>query len=438
MKKNLMLYAFDSELWNEVSRELSNNYNINNVKQLDLKLLGAFHLDKENHIAPSRVNLNQDDLIMYNQLVARRGTYYNSFPMVRDEFYYFIKLSEEMLSKSGVDCLVFQNLPHEGFDYILYRVAQELEIKTVICHQSIFSNRFYIFDTIDDYGYFKTSVKSDYPPVDLEKYFEEGLCYMKGIAGFSPLPELIYYKFRDLIDRVSFKKLRKKGYFRHRALKLIEGIDNYVYKKRKAEFFSANLQNLVNDKVKYVYFPLHQQPELTTSILGKEYEDQVLAIEHLAKLLPDEVKIVVKDNPRQDNRYRSSSFFNRLMSIKNVILIHSSTPSHKLLEHSICSATISGTIAWESAVENKYCIVFGHTWYMGLDNVLELSDLKDKSTDDIYNLISSEVKFEHTACNKIFSKMPVGIVDDFYLRGVDGFSYQSNAKLVAAAIECNI
>jgi len=438
MKKKLVIYAPDNLIWREVGAALGNLFNVEKIVDFKNEILGVFELSIEENIFDSQVELDQTDLMIYNQLVTRRGSYYNNYPMVRDEFFYLVKRAENLLMSSKPNYIVFSNIPHEGFDYILYRVAQKLNVKVIICHQSIFSNRFFLFETIEDYGIFETSKKNDYPVIDLDSYFNEGLSYMKGVAGFSPLPELIYYKCADYIDRISFKKFLVTGSFRHRALKFLELFDNYVYSQRKKRFFSKDISELISRETRYVYFPLHQQPELTTSILGGIYEDHLLAIEHLTKLLPEDVMIVVKENPRQTNRYRSSSFFKRLLNIRNVFLVKSSTSSEYLLRNSLCSATITGTIAWESAVMNKYCIVFGNTWYIGLRNIILYNDAARMLKRDFIDLISNKVEFDVTSCDRIFHKMPLGVVDDFYLRGLKDFDYRRNAQLVANAIESGV
>ena len=59
---------------------------------------------------------------------------------------------------------------------------------------------------------------------------------------------------------------------------------------------------------KYVYFPLHFEPERTTNPDGKEFQDQFIALTKLRQIIPEDIDIVVKEHPTQLRSYLKRVF----------------------------------------------------------------------------------------------------------------------------------
>ena len=49
----------------------------------------------------------------------------------------------------------------------------------------------------------------------------------------------------------------------------------------------------------YVYFPLHYEPERTTNPDGGIFHDQFIALCNLRKLVPENIKILIKEHQSQ-------------------------------------------------------------------------------------------------------------------------------------------
>jgi hypothetical protein len=120
---------------------------------------------------------------------------------------------------------------------------------------------------------------------------------------------------------------------------------------------------------RYIYVGLHLQPEATTSLQAEVYVDQLLAIERLRRILPNGWKIYVKENPMQGYFMRGKEFFQRLNGIPDVVLFSKKVNTFDLIAHSQLTATISGTLGWESITGGKNTIVFGNTWYQNFPGV---------------------------------------------------------------------
>lgn len=137
----------------------------------------------------------------------------------------------------------------------------------------------------------------------------------------------------------------------------------------------------------YFYFPLHYQPEATTSPYGGLFADQLSAIQAVASSLPDGVILVVKEHPSQfmrrmhghGGRYRG--YWKEIKEFKNVVIVDVKESSEELIKNCIGVVTVTGTAGWEALVNGKPCILFGNAWYS------ECSGAYRADHDNIQNIV---------------------------------------------------
>jgi hypothetical protein len=116
--------------------------------------------------------------------------------------------------------------------------------------------------------------------------------------------------------------------FDGRFLKLLfDFIKRMIVPNLRGEY--ARVVREADWSVPFVYYPLHYQPESTTSPLGGVYHQQILLIETLAAAIPDGWEVYVKEHPlqwmyRMRERYSSvryPGYYERIARIKNVRLV---------------------------------------------------------------------------------------------------------------------
>ena len=264
------------------------------------------------------------------------------------------KIAIFLRSKFSFNYVLFSNIPHEGFDWVLYKLVQFYNIKYLVTYDSVFPNKFYISSNLETI--FKQDKKNDDALIlpsnhklEVEKPF-----YMKST-------------FRGgLLKR---KIVLIKCYIKNPKLfidDVISYVKNILYKIRY-NLIKSDVIDLEN--ISYVYFPLHFQPELATTSLADEFSDQLLAIEALRGIVPSEIKILIKENPIQGSFKRSATFFKRLKTIKNVDLISIKISTIDLTKNSLFVSTLNGTAAFEAIKLNKPALVFGNPWYQSLPGI---------------------------------------------------------------------
>lgn len=427
---NLLVIGHDSELGSFIKDRFQKHlYEVFQLESYSQMLLGFFHDVCVRQHDDSEL-LGDSEFAVYVQQMARRGSHYNNLPELRNEFYLSQVFCRGYIVRNKIDVIYFANIPHEGFDYVLHQVAVSLGIRVVVTHQSIFRGRFFLLDAVENLG--KAKISEDYPVLSIESYAAQGLTYMKGVSGFSS-PLVVYSsKIKSWVQRL-VGGIKRLGFSwsGHRALKLLDWIEDLAYRNRLRCIFTKKLESL-STEYRYIYFPLHLQPELTTSAMGGRYDDQLLALQHLVKILPNNYRVLVKENPKQGSRYRGRNWFSRLRTIPKVFCLDNSVLSKDAIDASFAVASINGTAGWEALLKCKPVIYFGTAWYSSFPSVHKFSkDLNFNELEKVPAISLEDVEFELARMSK---SMPEGIVDPYYMGFESDFSMEKNAENVVGAI----
>lgn len=417
----------------------------------------------------------QNTIHQYMDLMSRHSFYaeksfYDHLNIFNLQFDWFLNL----LTKKNIDVVLFSNIPHEGPDFLLYRIAKELHIKTIMFYQTIFPNKFFYLFNIDDFGQFcEIEPLNNITNLKIEKKHEKKLFYMDSInnqkrsnyslqkGSLSSLVSSVFNKnilqsairfskrhVTDTAPETGISGTSNNREHKDRKLKnrttlvenMLSGYQSFL-KRTLQRYFNhreskKNLSSIITKNItlneQFVYFPLHLQPELTTSAIGGIYVDQLLAIERLSKLIPDTWYVYVKENPKQTELMRGKWFFERLQAIKNVKVVPPDFNTYLLMEKCIFVATITGTAGWEAISGGKNALVFGNPWYKSLPGVFHY--VSDFNLEDIvkYNIDHNELE---TKLNLLLSKTCDGIIDEQYSNLVEDFDLEDNTKLIVNSIK---
>lgn len=131
---------------------------------------------------------------------------------------------------------------------------------------------------------------------------------------------------------------------------------------------------------RFIYFPLHYEPERTSNPEGGEFHDQFKCLAVVRSLLPDDVAICIKEHPSQLMRTRrgfmgrSPGFYRAVKAISGVQIVPIDMPSRLLIEKCMFVATLTGSAAHEAAYLQKRGLTFGTTWFEGCPNTHRFAD----------------------------------------------------------------
>ena len=361
---------------------------------------------------------------------------------------YFHILADAMAAQiqaSGATHALFFNIPHLGYDSIAFQVSRAMGLPTVVLTQSLFPAKFYSMSDPADLGRFTPRPDAARYPIDRQAQLD--LFYMKDIKQeASPRGRITA---RAMLNLAAFLITRRPGAalnpaYLWRILSRMQaiygGLPNWrdpfarFFHDSQLDYFDHLVEHEtapVDLSTPYVYMPLQLQPEMTTASLGGIYTDQALAIERLADLLPEGVRILVKENPKQGAYMRGPMFFHRLKRIPQVQFLPSSANTHALTANAQFVATVTGTVGWEAVRLGKPALTFGQAWYRSLPGVVEYRD--GLRYEDVVNLTIDHSALER-AVGDLLSRCHEGIIDRHYRKMVDDHDPQENAAKVARTI----
>lgn len=302
-----------------------------------------------------------------------------------------------VIESRKIDLYVSYSVPHMIYDYVLYCLCKLKGIPVLMFHYS------HILDVlllVEGWEEADRYIMKAYRGENLEE------------LGFRKDPEvermvMAYYRERVLgqkdekpfyMDPKTRKKLRKayrlkkktwsyrwssfKYMLRDVSSKLFD--PNCIYWTLKKRSDSKRLRKnyaRYSEKVDltqpYIYLPLHQQPECSTSPMAGVFVDQILMVEMLASCLPEDAYVYVKEHPMQDGQQRLPDLYRRLASMPRVRLVPTDQDTFGLMRNSLCVATATGTVAWEAFMSGKPALVFGYHYFQSAPGIHAVRSLED-------------------------------------------------------------
>lgn len=351
--------------------------------------------------------------------------YINYFYMLCDYF-------ANILSSHQIDLVIFNTAPHLGMDYVLYQVAKKMNIKVLTFWPAFYPNRFFYLQSLEECGSFDSAMAdSSAPFIKLPRTFEHNWFYMEEPALNWFGSKLSYAKSWAKQRAKIIIRLIKHNFF-NELIEILNSLSMEIRQKRYIKHYKQYFKNTPDFDEPYVYFPLHLQPDQPASTFAGEYcDDQIKAIEQLSTVLPEDWKIYVKENPKQNLFARDPYFFQRLKAIKNVYFIPKSVSTSKLAMHSKFVATIGGTAAWESICGGKPALIFGYAWYSAMPGIFKFSPDFNVTELMAYKIDHQVLEEEF---NSLLEKTKPGMISHGYEKIIENYSDEKNTQLLIKSI----
>jgi hypothetical protein len=196
-------------------------------------------------------------------------------------------------------------------------------------------------------------------------------------------------------------------------------IRNYIFQK-----ISINKNRKIKydriDQIKnFVFFPLQHYPETQLGMLNSVHDNQLNVAKVLARFLPDNLTLVVKNHPYNYER-RTPSLLNKFRNTPNVKLIDHKIPNYILYKKMHSLVSMCGTSIFEAAILKKPAIQIGSLKMMTslpnfffLDKLENITSIINSININFPKIIKSQ-EYDEKLINYISAAFDVGFDFELY------------------------
>lgn len=322
--------------------------------------------------------------------VLGRNRLYTTYLRRITHYYNYLAFWNGFLDDMNVTCFFAESPPHEFHGVLIYYLCKAKGIKTLVFSDTCIRYG-YSFVSKSVYGEYEWS-RFDYAYHEnayelLNNHFKAVIdTYMDENSDITPAYDSKEANRKADIEARTFRpsffkrlvfsiiflghvvingKTSKTIRFLERQLNTYDYLNTYGEARK---YYNQYKSPFDKDK-KFVYVPLHMQPEQTTMPMAGIYENQLLYVKMLSEAIPEDWELYVKEHRGQYQapwgfpENRDSNYYRELLGIKKVKLIGMDVSTFELEKYCVCVATATGTAGFEAMFRNKQVILFGGIVY---------------------------------------------------------------------------
>lgn len=152
-------------------------------------------------------------------------------------------------------------------------------------------------------------------------------------------------------------------------------IDLYrIYFLRKIQDkFYMNYTGGELSSFKYLYYPMHQDPEFVLNVRGTFWYNQLNTIRMLSYNLPVGFKLIVREHRNNVGR-RSTRYLKEISRLPGVVLVDAYDDQYKYINNAELIVTVNGSTGLEGLLLKKNVLTLDKTAYDALNMTYKVSD----------------------------------------------------------------
>ena len=453
-----------------------NNEIIKKAKENNIQLLNHFdcrHVGFFDSCSSKRLYKHNDEL---NFMLRRFINCGNVNEVIRERFIenttgYW----ERWLATNNIGLIVFQFVPHEFYDYIIYLLAKKMGIEVIFIEKTFWPDRILLkkefmtntpYESICNKKYVYEQrritdeidrVVSNLPPYWTQKKLEshshgvikriydlllnkkfklthlhpgfyKGKYYAESELNKKNILKHFLWRVEIILQNkqpgfygnkyYTLDKLSRMNVFWHLSWKARIILKRLLLKREYRKNSIRNFDKLPDNK--FILFFLQVQPEKSTSPLGGKFYDQLEAIRLIKNWLPEDVKLVVREHPSQFKKFqnlhqgRDIGFYKDINRV-GAILVNHNLNKMDVENKAIGIITVAGSIALESFMKGKHAAYMGYPWYSGIDGIYKITSKNNLSEflDSCVKTISKN-QIESSLQEFLGDNTMPGVFEDFH------------------------
>lgn len=367
------LNMFILKEWELYEKSKKENFNINILKEFE-KRLGINPGLFGGIVSDRRLFMGYKNT--FSQDYRRRFSDQNLLKIMQK----FLIEIDDLFNKFKPDLVVsFQCVTL--IDYLLAIFAKEKKIRYLNLRPTKINNRVMFASTVNDpppeiCKFYEELIASDGSEYDFEiidsfvSNYRKELKFYEGVVlpSLNPTNKInfnisILGKIKNFISNI-FSFYRYK-YFRDNQISspvlrsIYIGLINPL-RAKKINYFLKNkyIKQEQLSELKYIFFPMHTEPEVSLLVHGKPFINQIELIRMIAISMPIDTVLVIKEHPWMIGK-RSLNYYKKILNIPRVKIARPDIVSRDLITNAKLITVITSSISLEGVILKKPCITFG-------------------------------------------------------------------------------
>lgn len=293
------------------------------------------------------------------------------------------RLFEKILDEINPDLVIIEQ-PALHQTYLFYLMCKSKGIKILminpsyLAHKSFLSQEPNVIDSKENLSEIISLGRN----FDELRSYRNSLNFSKTINDYATnfaakknekLKAAIDYLFKS---KNTNTKTHYTYYGRDKLSVLISSLIISIKRKIRKSFLDKNTITNITNEEQFVYFPLQVVPDRNSLIGAPYFTNQLECVRHIAKSIPINYKLYVKEHPAQNQTWRKISEYKEIMEIPNVKLIHPAVSVDQLYKNCSLVITTAGTSGFEAAFYEKPSITLADVGYSILPSVTRVRELE--------------------------------------------------------------